>query len=387
MKQKHSKKGVEPPPNKSDPNTNISVVDEDDTKIINNNSKASLKRSWVWNHFKESNTTSEAICQVILKNHICGLVLKKDWFGGTKIFHKYLFKVHKLVDPNSIPFQPLSPSAIETLQTEIIYLIADANLPFSVVESKSFQDLVQLLNEQAGPLVSQLSRQNISNHLSRVYLKTQKLKIKFLAKKDNLSFTQDAWTTNFTEFMGVKVHFIDKDFKMHDLTVSIPHVQEMLNIYHLMIHLGHHTGKNFAKMFYNMLNDFQCLNKLHTITANNVSTNSRMALEIQSIIPSFNMKEKLLGCIAHVINLGAKAGLAILGSIHNKIGTEISMADPESSPHIMSIASLTTDLESLGLDMKTIIKRIHGLSTYVCFSPQQCERFQRVVKFAQPDLH
>ncbi|KNZ52946.1 uncharacterized protein VP01_338g2 [Puccinia sorghi] len=69
-----------------------------------------------------------------------------------------------------------------------------------------------------------------------------------------------------------------------------------------MIHLGHHTGKKFAEMFYNVLNNFQCLNQLHTITANNASTNRRMALELQFIIPSFNMKEKLLGYIAHVIN-------------------------------------------------------------------------------------
>ena len=132
-----------------------------------------------------------------------------------------------------------------------------------------------------------------------------------------------------------------------------------------MINLGHHTGKNFAEMFYNVLNNYHCLNKLHTITADNASTNSRMAVELQKMIPSFNMKEKLLGCIAHVINLAAKAGLAVLGSVHEEIGSKISMADSESSPHIMSIASLTTDPDSVGLDLKTIINRIHGLSTYV----------------------
>ncbi|KNZ49438.1 hypothetical protein VP01_4g1 [Puccinia sorghi] len=110
------------------------------------------------------------------------------------------------------------------------------------------------------------------------------------------------------------------------------------------------------------------------ITANNASTNSRMSLEIQPMIPSFNMKEKILGCIAQVINLGAKAGLTVLESIHKEIGTEISMADSENSPHIMLIASLTTNPDGLGLEMKTIIKRIHGLSTYVVvFFSQQCE--------------
>ncbi|KNZ50085.1 uncharacterized protein VP01_4603g1 [Puccinia sorghi] len=73
-----------------------------------------------------------------------------------------------------------------------------------------------------------------------------------------------------------------------------------------MINLGHHTGKIFSKMFYNVLNGHQCLKKLHKITSNNVSTKSMMALELQTMIPSFNMKEKLLVFISHVINLHCK---------------------------------------------------------------------------------
>ncbi|KNZ54477.1 uncharacterized protein VP01_2938g4 [Puccinia sorghi] len=272
-----------------------------------------------------------------------------------KNFHKQLLKVHKLFNPKSskkiekaqtdiskwiknaklVPKKELNS---ESLQTAIVYLIADANLPFSVVEIKSFQDLFWFLNDQASPLVSQLSLQNIMKHLSQVFLQTQeKLKIEFLAKQDNFSFIQDAWTApNVTAFKGVTAHFIDKYFKMHDLNVSIPHVQ---GNFHLII---------FVLFFLFTTNDPEI----------------RMALELQTMVPSFKMKEKLLGFIAHVINLVAKAGLAVLGSIQKEIGTEISMADSESSPHIISIASLTTNLESLGLYMKAIINRIHGLSTY-----------------------
>ncbi|KNZ50086.1 uncharacterized protein VP01_4603g2 [Puccinia sorghi] len=136
------------------PNTNIIFVDEDEAKVINGNYKASLKQNWVWNHLQESKTTSEAICQVILKNCICG---------------SHLLKVHKLVEPESskkiekvqtdsskwIKNSKLVPKMelnIESLQTVIVFLIADANLPFSVVERKSFKDLIWLLNEQASLL-------------------------------------------------------------------------------------------------------------------------------------------------------------------------------------------------------------------------------------------
>ena len=40
-----------------------------------------------------------------------------------------------------------------------------------------------------------------------------------------------------------------------------------------------------------------------------------MGQHLQEQLPSFHVKGKLLGCIVHVINLGAKAGLAILGGI------------------------------------------------------------------------
>ncbi|KNZ47491.1 uncharacterized protein VP01_635g1 [Puccinia sorghi] len=124
---KRSETEVDPPPNESEPNTNIIIVDENEAELINNNSKASLKQSWL----------------------------------SAKSFWKlHLLKVHKLVDP-------------------------------------------------------------------QVCLQTQKLKIEFSAEQDNLSFTQIASTTP-----NLTAHFINKYFKMHDLTVSIPHVQ---GNFHLII--------------------------------------------------------------------------------------------------------------------------------------------------------
>ncbi|KNZ59280.1 hypothetical protein VP01_1769g5 [Puccinia sorghi] len=52
--------------------------------------------------------------------------------------------------------------------------------------------------------------------------------------------------------------------------------------------------------------------KLHTITADNTSTNSQMGHNVQILIPSFTTQTNYLGCIAHFINLGARAVLAVL---------------------------------------------------------------------------
>ncbi|KNZ50153.1 uncharacterized protein VP01_4577g1, partial [Puccinia sorghi] len=86
-------------------------------------------------------------------------------------------------------------------------------------------------------------------------------------------------------FMAATAHFIHDDYKMVDLTIAIPHLQVMLKP----------LRKNF---FPNLL------------WSKNASTNAKMAHELQSKL-CFQPKKKLLGCIAHVINLGAKAGLAV----------------------------------------------------------------------------
>ena len=119
----------------------------------------------------------------------------------------------------------------ETLKTAIAYFIAEADLPFSVVERKSFQNLVRLLNKQAVLLMNQLSRQSIATHLTQIHIQAQeKLKINLLEKQKSISFTQNALTSpNVTDFMAVTAHFINDDFKMVNLTIAIPHVQGTLS--------------------------------------------------------------------------------------------------------------------------------------------------------------
>ncbi|KNZ50112.1 uncharacterized protein VP01_4596g2 [Puccinia sorghi] len=125
--------------------------------------------------------------------------------------------------------------------------------------------------------------------------------------------------------MGITAHFIDHKYKMVDLTISIPHVQGMIffnHFYHYII------------LILFVVQNYSCLEKLHTITADNASTNGKMAQELSTIIPHFNTNTHLLGCIAHVINLGPKSGLAVLGTINDNEGEEILMADldPNSDP-------------------------------------------------------
>ncbi|KNZ50687.1 hypothetical protein VP01_4289g1 [Puccinia sorghi] len=80
-------------------------------------------------------------------------------------------------------------------------------------------------------------------------------------------------------------------------------------------------------------------------------------------------KTGLLSCIAHVINLVKRCGLAVLGTINNKKGEQISMGEIEHNSKatkqattFISISRIIYNPKRIGLNIKTILKWVHGLS-------------------------
>ncbi|KNZ49024.1 hypothetical protein VP01_5256g1 [Puccinia sorghi] len=108
-------------------------------------------------------------------------------------------------------------------------------------------------------------------------------------------------------------------------------------------HSGSHTGKNFANMFCHFLKKYNLQNKLHTIMANNATTNSQMGCEVQDLIPLFTAVANYLGCIAHVIKLGAKYCLDVQGSLDDPNHGEIMNRKIEDSPGSSIIGSMDSE--------------------------------------------
>jgi hypothetical protein len=118
-----------------------------------------------------------------------------------------------------------------------------------------------------------------------------------------------------------------------------------------------------------------------------------MARELNLQIPQFKSSTQILGCVAHVINLAAKIGIGALGSIdYEDEGHIISMADTDVEPknssanNPMNIRSLVSPPDGASINMQTILKRIHGLCTWVRFSPQRREKFSVDVNYCQPKM-
>ncbi|KAA1114159.1 hypothetical protein PGTUg99_025540 [Puccinia graminis f. sp. tritici] len=168
-----------------------------------------LQRSWVWNHFKTlSSDPTQAICQVVRKGgKICGVSLTKGKSGSTKNFHGHLLKIHQLADPKLLKktkksshidmekwsrsggsgsSQPKVELNNESLKNALVYFLAESDLPFTIVERKSFRALVHLLNKGATPLMVNTCRTGIANHLARVFLQSQETVVVRLIKPIDL---------------------------------------------------------------------------------------------------------------------------------------------------------------------------------------------------------
>ena len=76
---------------------------------------------------------------------------------------------------------------------------------------------------------------------------------------------------------------------------------------------GTHSGKNLALHFYHALESLELCPKLFCITADNASNNGTLAEELQMKLSQYDAHEHMLGCVGHVMNLAAKAGLKLLG--------------------------------------------------------------------------
>ena len=177
----------------------------------------------------------------------------------------------------------------ESLNNAIVCFLVKSDPLFATVKQKSFHALLCLLNEEASPLITNTCQSGLSTHLNRVFLQLQEtIKLQFIAKKDHISFKANTWTTpNVTAFMAVSAHYLDSNFEMKDLNLAVPHIQgvsfHFLFIYHFYgsrIHPktffspGNHTGKMFAEEFNEVLANYGCIKKIHTITADNALTNN-----------------------------------------------------------------------------------------------------------------
>lgn len=101
---------------------------------------------------------------------------------------------------------------VESLKNHLAYLIAAADLPFSLVEHPAFHSLLKLCNPSTEGM--QVKQKAIATQTHKIFEQTQEwIKDVELKRSDYVSVTTDAWTSpNNKAFMAITVHTITEEF-------------------------------------------------------------------------------------------------------------------------------------------------------------------------------
>lgn len=255
--------------------------------------------------------------------------------------------------------QQLLPLNRANLNDRIIRLLINKELPISLVDSPEFRSCLEIVNPSSVALLSK--RTAISEGILSQFLAMRNQIIATLSSVEQISITCDAWTspTN-TAFLGVTAHWV-QDFEMKELILALKPID------------GPHTGINIAVLLKSILDSFHISDRLYCITADNASNNMTMGRHLHSLIPHFNPDHSLHGCVAHVINLVAKAGLAVFEK--RTPPNPISAVDPTLADHNPQTATdsrsiLNTIEPTPHEEIHSVLARIRSFHKKVRYSSQ-----------------
>ncbi|MBW0520489.1 hypothetical protein O181_060204 [Austropuccinia psidii MF-1] len=344
----------------------------------------SLKRSWVWVYFSD---TDEQYVHCNITNasgKTCNKKLKHDKTGSTKAMSQHLNLSHHLTNPKSealVKGQNLTLDKFvktrhvkqslcaELLKTALVYFICENDLPLSMTESTSFRTLLELCNPTTLNIL--VCRTALTAHLSNVFFFHQEAIRKSISNSsDHVSFTTDTWTSpNIIAYMAVTAHFLDEQFNLMTLLLGLSKIE------------GNHSGPSLAKLFFKIINQYNLEDRMFGLTTDNASVNHRMAMAIESKIPTFRAKTHSVGCMAHTLHLAARNGLNSLGISNSPPHQPSTISDPNP----ILISNVIDLPDGINLQYDSIISRISRLASYLRHSPQRREKFIAMVKLVYDD--
>jgi len=163
-----------------------------------------------------------------------------------------------------------------------------------VTQSESFRKLIKELD----PAFILPDTKLIKLIIHKAYNHTLSYIKNFLNKNTtSVSLTTDMWTAkNRQGFLGVTCSFLDRNFVMHEIILTVEYVRYP------------HTAENISDTLLALLDEWKLREKVHIITINNGS-NMKKAINDLSII-STNIKWQ--PCTTHTLQLVVGKGLNIV---------------------------------------------------------------------------
>jgi hypothetical protein len=122
-----------------------------------------------------------------------------------------------------------------------------------------------------------------------------------LGPSTKVSLALDSWTSpgNRFGFLAIVVYYVSTDWKYRQVLIGFERLS------------GGHTGVNLAEVVVNVLGEYKLLKRIFAVTADNASNNATLRRALQSKLCSFGIGWRAdamtVNCMAHILNLSAKA--------------------------------------------------------------------------------
>ena len=244
----------------------------------------------------------------------------------------------------------------ETLEYLYLQWTVPSNISFNQVRDSGFRTFLEYINPVANRMLPD-SNYTVKTHAKGLFAEgKQRLRHILATALSDIHIICDIWTSpNYIGLLGVVAHFTSEKGQLHVITLALIELQ------------GDHSGLNQAAVVLDVLNDFGIRNKLGYFVMDNAASNDALTEVISNTLREegvlYNLNQRRLRCIGHVINLAVQAFL--FGKTVNDYEY------PENTTESPSDAQLN-QWRMLGP-----LGKLYNINVWVMRSPQRLQSFKK----------
>ena len=189
----------------------------------------------------------------------------------------------------------------EEYRSFLLKFIINNNLPFRIVESNSFNNLLKFLKDD----ISTISKRSIKEDLDKLYNKEfNKIKKKLASNISFFSLTLDKQSSsNSIDFLGITISFYNNSFNLESFLIAFKNLENYKS----------YIGIILYNLLDKVLKDLNINKRILSITRDNASSITSLVQELKE---NYNTKYKIEiidnRCVVHILNLITNSFLTYL---------------------------------------------------------------------------
>ena len=267
----------------------------------------------VWAHFDKVYETENGVQVKKARCKYCGNIYKADSGNGTSTLKRHANKhinQHGNRESNQTQITNMGTNwryNSDVYREQLALYIAATDQPINMAEDKYFERFVQ---NSFFPGFKSYSKTSSRNDLIKLFKKMKlELKNKIHTCHVSVALTADIWSGRAKQdYICVTSHYFDNECKLNKSLLGF----RLMDV--------DHSGEQIYNKIVEVLEDYDIVNKVISLTLDNASSNSKAIDYFQNNYPLYNnLKFFHQRCVCHVINLIVKCGMKTIKENINRI--------------------------------------------------------------------